>query len=181
MGRLFHALLVGLIGAGIVHVAVLMLVPVYSDRNAWSRISGYGAPYRFHLIEAEKDGRGGAHDPLFQEAACRFDLTGGPVRITAAGDNVPFWSVSIYNRSAENLYSLNDRTSTDGKLDLVIANPVQMLNLKKDLPETAAQSILIEEDMDEGIVLIRGFTPDESWQPPVRDFLSKAGCALLPM
>ncbi|KXF78288.1 hypothetical protein ATN84_00330 [Paramesorhizobium deserti] len=180
MGRLFHALLVGLIGAGIVHVAALLLVPVYSDRNAWSRISGYGAPYRFHLLETEKDGRGGAGDPLFQEAACRFDLTDGPARITTGG-NVPFWSVSIYNRSAENLYSFNDRTSTDGRLDLVIANPVQMINLKKDLPEAAAQSILVEQDIDEGIVVIRGFTPDQSWQPSVRDFLSDAGCASLPM
>lgn len=180
MGRLFHALLLGLIGAGIVHAAVLLLVPVYSDRNAWSRISAYGGPYRFHLLETEKDGRGGAHDPLFQEAACRFDLTDGPVRVTAAG-NVPFWSVSIYNRSAENLYSLNDRTSTDGKLDLVIANPVQMLNLKKDLPEAAAQSILIEEDIGEGIVVIRGFTPDQSWQPSVSDVLSKAACGVLAM
>ncbi|PRD45791.1 DUF1254 domain-containing protein [Phyllobacterium phragmitis] len=180
MGRLIQALLLGLIGAGIVHIAVLLLVPVYSDRNAWSRISAYGGSYRFHVLETETDGRGGLHDPLFQEAACRFDLLDGPVRVTAAG-NVPFWSVSIYNRSGENLYSFNDRTSTDGKLDLVIANPIQMIDLKKDLPEAAAQSILVEEDIGEGFVVIRGFTPDQSWQSSVRNFLSDADCLSLPM
>ncbi|RCS23540.1 hypothetical protein DUT91_13420 [Phyllobacterium salinisoli] len=180
MGRLIYALMIGLIGAGIVHIAVLLLVPVYSDRNAWSRISTYGNPYRFHVLETEKDGRGGAHDPLFQEAACRFNLLDGPVHVTAAG-NVPFWSVSIYNRRGENLYSFNDRTSTDGKLDLVVANPVQMVDLKKDLPEAVAQSILVEKDIGEGFVVIRGFTPDQSWQPSVRNFLSEADCRSLPM
>ena len=50
MGKLFRALLFGLIGAGIVHIAVVLLVPFYSDRNAWSRISAYGDDWQFHSV-----------------------------------------------------------------------------------------------------------------------------------
>jgi len=35
--RLFHAVLLGLVGAGIVHIVVLLLVPEFSERDAWSR------------------------------------------------------------------------------------------------------------------------------------------------
>ncbi|GGB08891.1 DUF1254 domain-containing protein [Brucella endophytica] len=178
MGRLVYALGLGLIGAGIVHIAVLLLVPVYSDRNAWSRITAQGEAYRFHVLDAGKDG--GFHDPLFQLAACRFDLADGPVQVTATG-NVPFWSVSVHGRNGETLYSVNDRASTDGKLDLVVANRLQMVNLKKDLPEEAAASILAEEEMSEGFVLIRAYTPDPTWVPSVRRFLSEAGCETLPV
>jgi uncharacterized membrane protein len=178
MGRLAYALLVGIIGAGIVHIAVLLLIPHYAERTVWAQIGAEGTPYRIHVLDPAKDGRGGFRDPLFQEAACRFDLADGPVHVTATG-NVPFWSVSVHGRNGETLYSVNDRASTDGKLDLVVANAVQMVNLKKDLPEEAAQSILAEEDMGEGFVVIRAFAPDPSWGPSVRRFLSEAGCATL--
>ncbi|PYE88377.1 DUF1254 domain-containing protein [Phyllobacterium leguminum] len=178
--RMTYALALGLLGAAIVHIIVLLLVPVYSERNIWAQVVAGGDAYRFHVLEPDKDGRGGFRDPLFQLAACRVDLADGPVHVTATG-NVPFWSVSIHDRKGETLYSVNDRASTAEALDLVVANPVQMVHLKKDLPEEAAQSILVEENMGKGFVLIRAFTPDLSWGPSVRRFLSDAECASLPM
>ncbi|TIU61349.1 MAG: DUF1254 domain-containing protein, partial [Mesorhizobium sp.] len=46
MRRLFHAMLLGLIGAGIVHIIVLMLVPEFSERDAWSRLAMASDLYR---------------------------------------------------------------------------------------------------------------------------------------
>lgn len=178
--RLIYALVLGLIGAGIVHIVVLLLVPLYSERNIWAQVQAKGDAYRFHILEPTKDSGDGFRDPLFQLAACRFDLASDPVHVTATG-NVPFWSVSIHGRNGETLYSVNDRASTGDKLDLVIATPVQLVHLKKDLPEEVAQSILIEEDMNEGFVLIRAFSPDPSWQASVQRFLSDAECTPLPL
>ena len=39
MRRLLHAILLGLLGAGIVHIVVLLLVPEFSERDAWSRLA----------------------------------------------------------------------------------------------------------------------------------------------
>ncbi|TGV75985.1 DUF1254 domain-containing protein, partial [Mesorhizobium sp. M00.F.Ca.ET.149.01.1.1] len=39
MRRLLHALILGLLGAGIVHIVVLFLVPEFSERDAWSRLA----------------------------------------------------------------------------------------------------------------------------------------------
>ena len=47
----------------------------------------------------------------------------------------PFWSVSVYDRSGQNIYSFNDRTPPDGNLDFVVLTPAQMIELRKDLPD----------------------------------------------
>jgi uncharacterized membrane protein len=43
MLRLFYILLIGIVGAGIVHIAVLLLLPQFSERDAWSSRSDAAA------------------------------------------------------------------------------------------------------------------------------------------
>ena len=126
----------GLVGAGIVHIVVLLLVPEFSERDAWSRLSMASDLYRMNRLDAEAGGAPVVKsvDPLFYATACRFDLEEGMVRIKAPG-NVPFWSVSVYDRNGHNIYSFNDHTATGGKLDAVVLTPAQMIDVRKDLPE----------------------------------------------
>lgn len=179
MRKLLHALLLGLLGAGIVHIVVLLLIPEFSERDAWSRLGMASGLYEMTPLEAESGGAAlvKSADPLFQAAACRFDLADGIVQIRAQG-SVPFWSASIYDRSGHNLYSINDRSATDGILDLVILTPAQMMEVRKNLVEAYQGSIFVEAPIDEGIVVIRSFVPDESWEPTVARFLGKASCSL---
>ncbi|QND52387.1 hypothetical protein HB779_11070 [Phyllobacterium sp. 628] len=177
MGKILRALLFGLVGAGLVHVAVVLLVPYYSDRNAWSRISDYGEDWRFHAVvrQATTEAVPLALDPLFEAVACRFDITDLPAHITAVG-TAPYWSISVYNRQGENIYSINDRTAIADQLDLVVARPPQMIELNKTKPISAANSVLIEADMNEGFVVVRGFVPDSTWKTQVDTFLKSANC-----
>ena len=177
MFRIAYAIILGLVGAAAIHIGIILLIPVFSDQNAWARVTSYGAPWRFHpVIEKETPDRSGlAVDPLFDAVACHFTLEEAPARITSAGD-VPFWSLSIYNRRGENIYSFNDRTAINEELDLVVADPVQMIELKKTAPPELANSVMIEADMDEGFVVVRSFVPDRSFQAIVEDFLRGATC-----
>ena len=171
------AMALGVLGAGLVHIAVLLLVPVYSDHNAWSRLAAYGPEDEFHIIDRNDAAEGQTRqiDPLFEMAACRFDLDDGPMHISASGD-VPFWSISVYSRVGENVYSFNDRTAIDGQLDLVLAQPLQHIELKKSPPPEIAQSIIAETDIAKGFIVVRGFVPDESWRSTVTDFLKGGRC-----
>ncbi len=99
------------------------------------------------------------------------------VQITAPGQ-VPFWSVSVYDRNGHNVYSFNDHSATDGRLDTVVLTPAQMIEVRKELPEDFAGSIFVEAPIGEGIAVIRSFVPDESWKPTVRRFLAGATCDL---
>ncbi|PSH57534.1 MULTISPECIES: DUF1254 domain-containing protein [Phyllobacterium] len=180
MVKVLRTLFIGLVGAGLIHIAVVLLVPYYSDRNTWSRISAYGDDWQFHTVTRE--GIAGmvplAFDPLFQAVACRFDITDLPAHITGVG-TTPYWSISVYNRQGANIYSINDRTAIADQLDLVVATPLQMIELNKTKPAAAENSVLIEADMDEGFVVVRSFVPDESWRSQVDAFLKSANCTPL--
>lgn len=177
MSRLLYALAVGLFGAGIVHIVILMLLPEFSERDAWSRLAGQADLYRMTRIDgsAADDPFQSPADPLFYTAACRFDLDDGFARIEAPG-TVPFWSVSVYDRNGQNIYSLNDRTSADGGLAVVIATPAQMIDIREDLPEDMAASVFVQADMAEGIALVRVFVPDETWAPKLAAYVDGIAC-----
>jgi len=179
MRRLLHAVLLGLVGAGIVHIVVLLLVPEFSERDAWSRLAMASDLYKMTRLDAEAGGAPVVKsvDPLFYAVACRFDLTEGMVRVKAPG-NVPFWSVSVYDRNGHNFYSFNDHTATGGVLDTVVLTPAQMIEVRKQLPEDLQGAIFVETPIDEGIFVIRSFVPDDSWKPVVTQFLEQSSCEL---
>lgn len=179
MYRLLYAVAIGLFGAGIVHIVILLMVPDFSERDAWSRLAMVSGQYKMVRLDAETGEQPLVRsvDPLFYAAACRFDLSEGAVRIATPG-TVPFWSTSIYDRNGQNIYSFNDHTPTGGNLDLVVLTTAQMIEFRKELPTNFERSIFVEAAIDEGIVVIRAFVPDESWKPAVSRFLDQASCEL---
>jgi uncharacterized membrane protein len=175
--RIGYAVLMGLLGAAILHIVILLLLPEISSRNAWSRMAEAADLYqpmqlRNSLPDSVHDGN---RDPLFRSAACRFDLADGLMRMQATGA-VPFWSASVYDRAGNNIYSFNDRSAQGKALDVVVLTPAQMLEVRKEVPEDIGQSVFVETQSDEGIAVIRAFTPDESWGPSVEAFLESLRC-----
>ena len=153
MTRLIYALLVGIVGAVIVHICVVLMVPHYSELNLWKRLDAADNKYNFAPLSKDNP-IVVASDPLFRLRACRFNLDDGPVHIMAEG-TAPFWSMSVYDRNGMNFYSLNNHTMPNGKLDLVIGNPGQIMELKQSTPVDAENSVLVGEDLSEGFVILR--------------------------
>lgn len=176
--RLTYAALVGLAGATIIHIVILFLVPAYSERDAWSRLVEAGELFQLRHITGEIGDTAIVRgtNPFIRTLACRFEIDPGLARIQAAGD-VPFWSVAIFDRKGQNIYSLNDRTSISNRLDLVIATPIRMVELRKDLPETYAESVFVELDANQGLAVIRIAVPDRSWDGLADKFASSATCS----
>lgn len=175
--RIAYAIMMGLLGAAIVHIIIILLLPEISARNAWSRMSATVDAYRPVLLSSLPGE--GAHDanrdPLFRSAACRFDLGDGTLHVRAAGA-VPYWSASIHDQTGTALYSFNDRSARDRELDFVVLTPAQMLEIRKNVPEELAHSIFVESRAQYGIAVIRAFIPDESWIPAVEAFLDSLSC-----
>jgi uncharacterized membrane protein len=181
MARLIHALILGLVGAGVAHIAVLLLIPAYSQRDAWSVLSEQSNYYTLTLLNPQgAKPLIGSIDPLFLAAACRFDLDDGVLHIIGDSD-VPYWSLSVYDRAGQNIYSLNDRSSSGGTPDFVVATPVHMIDLRNALPPEFDRSVFIEADTGEGIVVIRAFAPDETWLPTVARMLQNLRCEAHPL
>lgn len=178
MGKLVYALFVGIVGAALVHIAIIFLVPQLSKQDAWAYVVSTGEPYAFNPAVKETGPVKELHltDPLFRMALCHFDLADGPVRLTASGDPA-FWSISVLSANGTNLFSNNDRTSPGRLLDLLIANAADANALKKNLPTGLERSILVEADASQGFAILRAFQPDASWRDVVSAFLRNAQCA----
>lgn len=177
MAKILHAGVLGLLGAAIVHIAVLLLLPTISEKDAWSRLADAGGLFTVVPISGQTGDQRLMRltDPFFETAACRFDLTEGLARIHARG-RIPYWSISIYDRSGQNIYSLNDHSTAVGDLDLVVLSRVQMMEVRKDLPDQFNQSVFVETPVEEGIVVVRGFAPDPTWKPTVSAFIKGVTC-----
>lgn len=51
-------------------------------------------------------------------SVCVFDVTAGPVRISASPNLKSYWSVALYAANSDNFFVINDRKSNGGPVDL---------------------------------------------------------------
>lgn len=179
MKRILYGALLALVLAGIVHILVVLLIPSYAEQDAWAKLARNGGSWEFSIVARpglDKASELPLADPAFGVAACRFDLSESPLVVEAAGD-LPFWSVALFDRRGRNFYSFNDRTAIGRQLFMIVVNPIQMAQLRKNPPEEAERAVLIESDLKEGFILIRALKDNAARGPAVRRFLSDAKCS----
>ncbi len=178
MRRTILFLVGGALLGGIIHIAVVFMVPYYSSRDAWAQMDHFGVDDQFHVLPLPKAGAEPltALDPRLLHAVCKFSLADSPVRITAILPD-EFWSIAIFDRRGRNVYSLNDRSAERRRLDLAVITPIQMAQLRQDPPASLETAIVIELPLSEGFALLRVFVPDETEISRARELLQKADCA----
>lgn len=195
MLKLVYAILIGLLGAALLHVVIVLALPHFVKATAYHRIGALGAPGVFHRLPdaaspfppASKPGVVPAvqsspgpivnQDPFLAVSACIIGMEKGPVRLLAAGD-VPFWSVAVFDRQSNEVFSMSDRTSVSGGVDLLLARAADMPAVRKNLPEALGQSILVDMPREGGYAVLRAFVPHRSFVAGAEDFLSSAECGV---
>ncbi|WP_279477804.1 DUF1254 domain-containing protein [Aureimonas sp. SK2] len=183
MGKLLLALLVGLVGAAIVHIAIIFSIPMQAENDAWGRLSRLGDLFAVVRIEdrpGQPDGAAQAAgftfvDPAFIDAACRFSLQGGPARIMA-DERTGFWTASVYARNGDNLYSISERVALEGALDLLVGTREQLDLARVEGSELPDQTISVELPTQEGYVMVRSLVGSESERPFVDRFVRSITC-----
>lgn len=168
----------GVLLAGIIHIAVVLLIPDFANRDAWTSMGRFGADGAFHVLPMSEPGTEPLPylDPRMAHAACRFSLDQAPIRIRAAMPD-EFWSLAVFDRRGSNVYSLNDRTAERTDIDLVLATSLQLTKLRENPVEALDQSIVIEIPATRGFVLIRAFVTDSADTNRVNTALKAAQCS----
>lgn len=175
-GGVFAFALGVLILAGIVHIAAIFLVPVVAENDGWSRIARVAGEGRFAevALTPSADAVVPGLDPLFVHGACRLHLGEGPASI-GVEESERFWSLALYDTHGTVIFSLNDRTATDGRLDMLIVNPVQAAQLKAEAA-SLGETVVVESPSDELVALVRFYAPVRSMVSEAREALKKAPC-----
>ena len=180
ISRIFYALFLGAIGAIIIHLAIIFLLPGLSANNPWSLIvenADIGEPI---LIDNQlsADNQNLFLDPLFETAACRFDLAEGTMHITAQGDAL-IWTIAVFDTAGAVLFSANDRIANSADVDLAIVNAAQLRFARENTPDELAQSVIAAAELNEGFALLRVYAPDPSWKSNAQRFLETMQCDIL--
>lgn len=174
--RSVYLVLMGLVLAGLVHISIVLLIPEYGTKDAWAYLSNRTDLFSFTKLDARDSGSAIAEvDPFFTYGVCRFDLEEAPLKM-AGPETTTFWSASVFDESGTVIYSLNNRTAIDNKLDLLIVNPIQTLELRESQPVEIETSVVIEAGIEKGFVIIRVLEPDESWITDSDTFFSAIEC-----
>ncbi|AGF75547.1 DUF1254 domain-containing protein [Bartonella vinsonii] len=176
MTRFIHAALLAGIGAIIVHICVLFLMPYWTQNNIWTELKKSGPPYQFVDLDARNPIQQSI-DPFFLLKVCRFDLENGPVHLKAL-QTTQFWSLAAYTYDGSIFYSLNDRTTPHATLDLIIGKPIQIIELKQSKTKNNRNSVLVAKNLNQGFALLRIFAPSLLEKKKSEEFFSSATCRI---
>jgi uncharacterized membrane protein len=180
MRSFLYAIAIGLVGAALLHIIIILSLPSFTGRDAYTRVETFGEANRFFpLANATETLAPVNDDPAMKTAVCTFSVENGPIRLFAEGD-VPFWSLAVYDSASNEVFSMNDRTSVTGALDTLIATPIQLIGIRKAVPQDLEQSILVEMRGEEGYAVLRTFVPTQSRQQAATAFLADASCEPFP-
>jgi len=107
--------------------------------------------------------------PDFAYSACAYDLSHGPVAISAAAWE-PYWSLSLYAANSDNFYVIDDREAHYGAGITLIRRGARA----PDGAETVVQS-----PSQRGIALIRRLAPTPAQYSAAADVSRRDVCASL--
>ncbi len=131
----------------VVHAVPRVMMSVALDRlsaatgtNAWT-FSDRVTPASRAIVRPSPD---------FAYSACAYDLSDGPLTITATPWD-SYWSLSLYAANSDNYFVVDDREARGG------AN-ITLVRRGRAPPEGAAQ--VVESPTARGVALIRRLAPD---------------------
>jgi uncharacterized membrane protein len=167
--------------AGAIHIIVILLVPYLAKADGWSRLAAYAGENKFAELPTAGPDEGGVAglDPLFVNGACRLHLDDAPAGITVDARE-RFWSVALYDPRGTIVFSLNDRTAVQGRLDMIVVDPAQNARLQEASTVEIELTIVAESPSDDLIAILRLFAPTTAAQEDARRILAQSECLPAP-
>ena len=173
--KILRWLLVTLVVAAITHAALLYLGPSLIMSRAMGRMTAAagGVNQMAYAPRANADNNTvvrSSPDLLYN--VCVYDLSNGPVRISADVPQGTYWSISFYDMNTNNFRVINDGQATAGAVLLVLTRA------GAQTPPPAGAEI-VTSPTDRGIALIRTLIDDERRYPEIDAARRQAKCASL--
>lgn len=108
--------------AMVTHLASIHYLPHSVMNRAMARMGAVNTIHHGARATAEKQGVVRPSPDLLY-SVCPFDLSRGPLHVTAPVPPGTYWSVSMFDSETNNFFVENDRQVKDGKIDLVVDGP----------------------------------------------------------
>ncbi len=183
ISRLLFRLVTLTVFGTVIHICIILIMPYVAKGDAWERLERTAKINQLTVLpDASSPNRPLAFmapDVLY--AACRYDLTDGPLKLRSPLPN-DLWTIALYNRYGENYYLISGRDVQSNVVNLLVVNDKTIDNEKQD-EQNIGQSgnntqrdITISAPSKTGIIIIRAPVPTPAFDSEVSALLSKAFC-----
>lgn len=177
MIRWLFAILGGIVLGGVVHLVSVLALPRIATQDAFARLDPITKLNTVaQLPDATPAGAPMPYmDPAFAAAACKYDLSGGPIKL-AVPVSQAYTSVSFYTRGDIAYYAINDRSAGRKVIELDLMTKEQKDALPEDEDITAADRLIIESPTATGLIIMRALAPEPGLMAQAKASLNAASC-----
>ena len=166
MIRLMFTIIAGVLLGGVVHLVSVLALPRIATQDAYSRLTPMT---KLNAVTAAAAGRSQQHadavlDPAFALAVCRYDLSGGPIKLTVPVSQA-YTSVSFYTRNELAYYAINDRSAGKKVIELDLMTEAQHDELPEDEEVTSADRLIIDSPSVTGLIVLKALAPEPGLMP----------------
>lgn len=177
MIRLLFAIVGGIVLGGIVHLVSVLALPRIATQDAYSRLTPITRINAVTPLPSTDPANAllPFMDPAFALAACRYDLSNGPLKL-AVPVSQAYTSVSFYTRNDVAYYAINDRSAGRRVIELDLMTEAQHAELPEDEDVTAADRLIIDSPSTTGLIVLKALAPEPGLMSQAQATLAAASC-----
>ena len=178
MIRLLFTIIAGVLLGGVVHLVSVLALPRIATQDAYSRLTPITKLNAVTQLAAADPGNTLMPylDPAFAVAVCRYDLTGGAIKLKVPVSQA-YTSVSFYTRNEVAYYAINDRSAGKKVIELDLMTEAQHSDLPEDEEVTAADRLIIDSPTATGLIILKALAPEPGLMQQAQASLAASSCA----
>jgi uncharacterized membrane protein len=177
MIRLLFAIIAGVLLGGVVHLVSVLSLPRIATQDAYSRLTPLTKLNTVTALALADPNNAPMPfmDPAFAIAICRYDLSGGPIKL-AVPVSQAYTSVSFYTRNDVAYYAINDRSAGRRVIELDLMTEAQHAELPEDEDVTAADRLIIDSPTATGLIVLKALAPEPGLMVQAKASLAASSC-----
>ena len=179
MIRLLFTIIAGVLLGGIVHLVSVLALPRIATNDAYSRLTPDTKLNAVTPLPPADPNNASMPfmDPAFALAICRYDLSGGSIKLTVPVSQA-YTSVSFYTRNEVAYYAINDRSAGKKVIELDLMTEAQHNELPEDEEVTAADRLIIDSPTATGLIVLKALAPEPGLMPQAQASLAASSCKM---
>ena len=179
MIRLVFTIIAGVLLGGVVHLVSVLALPPIATQDPYSRLTPITKLNAVTVLPAADPSNTLMPylDPAFATAVCRYDLSGGPIKLTVPVSQA-YTSVSFYTRNELAYYAINDRSAGKKVIELDLMTEAQHDELPEDEEVTAADRLIIDSPTSTGLIVLKALAAEPGLMPQAQAALNAASCSV---
>jgi len=177
MIRVLFTIIAGVLLGGIVHLVSVLALPRIATNDAYSRLTSITKLNEVTALPLADPNNVTMPfmDPAFALAICRYDLSGGPLKL-AVPVSQAYTSVSFYTRNEVAYYAINDRSAGRRVIELDLMTEAQHADLPEDEEVTAADRLIIDSPTATGLIVMKALAAEPGLMPQAQASLASSSC-----